>query len=426
MRDLDFRGVLEDVTDATQQPEFGIVRRRTARMRTRRRVLASGGALAVAAVLAAGGVAVTGGGGDGLPELVGSPATETGPQRIQWAGAADADHLYALVGCPTCDATLMASSDGGQTWQPRPTDQWLAKPAAMLDLYVLGPEILAYGLPEALTGGQSDAVTDGLRGKGNDGPTQSRETPRISLDAGRTWKTLSASEEPVAAAPDGTRLLGCGLGSCDLHAVDPATGVLAPLATQPPLTHADIAGVPLDAGLWVSGLDPASGKPAVAVSRDGGKSWRSHVFTDEAVVPQDRGLVAGKYITAVATYDGRTVYATLTGTHDGIPHLYRSADGGRTWRRTNPDGPPSGVETVTGLGYATADGAHVTMFTEGNTFVLRVSTNGRDYRPLVAAGGPPTISVPPDGLAGGQYLMRSERALYLSGDGRTWRQVTLP
>jgi hypothetical protein len=29
--------------------------------------------------------------------------------------------------------------------------------------------------------------------------------------------------------------------------------------------------------LWVSGLDPATHRPAVAVSRDGGRTWTTHM-----------------------------------------------------------------------------------------------------------------------------------------------------
>jgi hypothetical protein len=400
MRDLDFRGVLEDVGDATQQPEFVTVRRRAARMRTRRRLFATGGALAVAAVLAAGGVAVTGGGGS--PKIAGSPAVETGPRRVRWAGAADGDHLYALVGCPTCDGKLMASTDGGQTWQERPTQDWLAKPAT-LELYVLGPQIVMYRPSKGLKDGTTN---------------QSREdAAKITLDGGRTWQALPTSQKPVPTVPAGTWPVACWI-ECGVYALDPAARVLAPLANQPPLERAHLVDTPSDAGIWMDGLEPATGKPAVAVSRNGGRDWDTHVFAGEQT-PVTRPTVN------VATTDGRTVYAAIRLVDDQV-HLYRSIDGGETWQLLNPDGQSTGAALVTGIGYVTADGAFVTMYTEGDTFVLRVSTDGRTYRPLVAAGGPPKITVPPHAVDDGHYLLYTERAVYLSGDGRAWQQLKLP
>lgn len=415
MRDLDFRGVLEDVGDAAQQPEFATVKRRASRMRTRRRLLATGGALSVAAVLAAGGVAVTGVGGAAL-EPAGAPAVETGPERIRWAAAGDADHLYAMVACLTCDATLMASTDGGKTWQQRPAQDWFRTVPAPLGLHVLGPQIIAYTTPLSL---------DGSNGSGGKTSTVTR---RISIDGGLTWRDLSTSQEPVTAAPAGTRLLDCALEDCGVYALDPAAGVLAPLAKQPPLTRRKLVDAPPDAGLWVSGYDPAIRKPTVAVSRNGGRDWDVHVFAEEAAVSEggiEQGTDGSQPV--ITTADGQTVYATVrAGEGDLDVHLYRSTDGGETWQRTNPDGPPSGLAMMTDVGYVTADGAHVTMYTEGDTFVLRASTDGRTYRPLVADGGPPKIGVPPSVLDAGHYLLYTQRAIYLSDNGRTWHQLTLP
>jgi hypothetical protein len=80
---------------------------------------------------------------------------------------------------------------------------------------------------------------------------------------------------PVAAVPDGG-LLATGLcPACSetVVALDPGTGLLSPLAHQPPLPAGGTRLARADGTtLWVVRTGP--GTPASAVSQDGGLSWR--------------------------------------------------------------------------------------------------------------------------------------------------------
>jgi len=207
--------------------------------------------------------------------------------------------------------------------------------------------------------------------------------------------------------------------------MDPATGTLAPLAAQPALAQYVMAAAPVDAGLWVKGLDPATRRPAVAVSRDRGQTWTVTVFTMESPAPSPGGGTPRSYLPDIATADGRTVYAIIEGTDDGFAHLYRSTDGGATWQRTNPDGPPSGLPFVTTQSFVTTDGAHVMLLQEGDTAVAKISPDGRTYAPLAMPGGPANVAAPTV-INKTHYLSHDGQALYLSTDGRNWRRLTTP
>lgn len=411
MHDLDFHGLVDEIGDAARQPEFAAVRRRTW-LRTRQRRAMAGAAFGVAALLALGGYAITRPGGGPVGPAEASPsAVVEAPERIHWATARDADHLYAQVAdCASCRPRLMASDDGGRTWQERPAYAALKESASLSDLIVLGPRILALGLPAKLGRNEKDS---GAKRK-------------ISTDGGATWRDLRVSPTPVSAAPAGTWLVDCFTDGCGLHAVDAATGTLAPLATQPALAQYVTVDAPVGAGLWVKGLDPATGRPAVAVSRDRGQTWTVTVFTTESPAPSPDGRTPRRYLPDIATADGRTVYTTIERTDDGFAHLYRSTDGGATWQRTNPDGPPSGLPFVTTSSFVTADGAHVMVLQEGDTSVAWISSDGRTYAPLAVAGAPAKSAILPTVIDKDHYLWHDGQALYLSEDGRSWRRLTTP
>src|SRR5690606_15779 len=80
---------------------------------------------------------------------------------------------------------------------------------------------------------------------------------RYSSDNGETWQEVTVSDEPFDEVPEGSRLLACHefftSASCPLVSIDLATGVIAPLAYQPPLTDLSPSPyIPTSAGLWVA------------------------------------------------------------------------------------------------------------------------------------------------------------------------------
>ncbi|MFC7647501.1 hypothetical protein ACFQX6_48535 [Streptosporangium lutulentum] len=91
------------------------------------------------------------------------------------------------------------------------------------------------------------------------------------------------------------------------------------------------AGSSRDGGQWVSGLDPGSGTPLVAVSHDRGRTWRTHRLPG----PKLENTWGFRVV------DGRdALYAAEFGqlpaeeqVKNGLGAIHRSTDGGRTWER---------------------------------------------------------------------------------------------
>jgi photosystem II stability/assembly factor-like uncharacterized protein len=129
---------------------------------------------------------------------------------------------------------------------------------------------------------------------------------------------------------------------------------------------------------------------------------------------------AAPYLPEVATSDGRTVYVTLT--DEAIPpRVYRSTDGAVTWRRNHPVGLPA----VSSTSFVTADGAHVILLQENDTYVFWSSPDGGTYVRMTAPGAPPKFGVKPLVVDRHCYLMHDDQAVYRSDDGRTWKRLSV-
>ncbi|MFJ7958419.1 exo-alpha-sialidase [Streptomyces sp. NPDC096319] len=212
----------------------------------------------------------------------------------------------------------------------------------------------------------------------------------FTRDGGRTWRagdrrtvgTVPGIPEGAVLGTDCAAPAGALPDACArerLVVVSPEDGRRRALARTPLLgAHPRPAEQPEpDGSWWVSGTDPLSGRPAVAVSREGGRGWTVRLLPSTAAGP-------GRY-TAVAVGPD-AVYAAemgeLTGgapVKNGMRALHRSVDGGRSWRRVWTTGPVAEPRTLMGLpvpgpggrveiagelsGYGSADG--------GRTFVDR-------------------------------------------------------
>ena len=351
-----------------------------------------------------------------------------------WAGAGDPAHLY-LVRAPCqgrpCGQELLVSSDRGATWQRQST----VEPTFPVE--VLGPRILLRYLRPSTTA-----------------PGAGHSDMTISFDGGAEWEPARIGTEPMQTVPvDGPLLCGDALFvtahsyPCKLYALDPVTRVMRPLAQQPPVAGTIISTSPPDAGLWVSGFDPTSQKPAVAVSHDAGRSWITRVFTELPRVPvEPEGWVGQRYLPDVASADGRTAYAALTAGdwHDplftrgpdatGPPgaesgeRVMRTVDGGLTWHEADPGRtiPASVAGVAQGLSYVTRDGGHALVYynsTEGGLVIL-LSADGSRYAPTRLPGLPADAGTRL--FNGGLYVAYNGVGLYLSDDGITWSPVRLP
>jgi hypothetical protein len=419
MPELDFAGLRTVAMEAARQPEFPEVQRRAARVRRRRRV-ASAGAAAAAVILAIAGTGYAVGGlSDAAPNPAGTPGPAAiagdppaGPvHRVVYAYAGDATHLYAVTqSCDQpseCPYDLYGSDDAGRTWHGRtvpPRPEIPFQPVA-----VLGPRtLLAGGAPVAKIPVAPSADV-----------TASRLTDYVSADGGATWRELTDSAEPIEAVPAGHRaLFRCESPSptapCTVRVVDPVTARLAALANQPPIAAVGLWGTPPEAGLWVSGFDPVSHRPAVAWSRDAGRTWTPHVFAEADPVPSHSPPGAAP---TVATADGRTAYAMVSNDQD-VARIYRTVDGGATWWLFQ-----QGKRVTSYLGYVSGDGAHLLM----TASEYLASRDGRPYRPERLKGLPGMCRIP-EAMAGGGYLTTVEAdptAVYLSDDGLTWRRAAV-
>ncbi|GAA4574507.1 hypothetical protein GCM10023176_41650 [Micromonospora coerulea] len=418
MPDLDFAG-LNTAAQAAFKPHFEQVR---ARARRRRRTRIAAAVVAAAVVATGSGIAVAARpaeepapapafGPDRTPEFMPGPqpTLTPGAGREVLTGrpaAGDLDHLYlryheCRTGCPV---RFAATDDRGRSWRtgrlPVPDD-------AMVDLRAVGPRALAaWYASRSAPDSRSAAWT-------------------TSTDGGATWRQVTVRR--VAALPAGWRVLAQvpGPDHDPLLAVDPATGEIAQLTKRSTLLNAAYAdGLPASAGLWVSGWtgsrDGKGGRTvwtgsAVEVSRDGGRTWQRHEFPDHLTATDDVGGAA------VATYDGRTVYAV--GRVTGKLVIWRSADGGTTWQRA------AGTTDVADRTIRAAvrpDGVLLIQagISAAEKPVMLASTDGgRTVRPTTLGPGADARPVP------GGYVQTGwpeSKGTWLSADGLTWSWVAPP
>jgi hypothetical protein len=423
MSEPDFAGLRTVAEDAVRLPEFATIERLADRRRGRLR-LAAAAAVAVAVTAVAGTTALAVDRAAPSPPDVGTsssvpPEPADGSHLVNFFG--DGAHLYVTKGwCqpPDCPRELYASDDGGRHWERRtlPSDDTQAVGPAMI-----GPRTLLMSVPDP---DASDTP----------GPVLT-DSPRLlhaSTDGGRTWRRVGITTTPIEVVPEGQRLLECITPylaePCAVQTLDADLRV-APMVHQPPIDVLFVqAHRPADFGLWVSGVDPSTRKPALAVSRDRGRTWKVSVFTAAAPVDASGGGVGLGNLPELFTADGRTAYvmqASLMGTDE--PLIYHTVDGGETWRLIEQG------ERIQPFSFVTRDGSHVLMVQGSSDIVAtRASHNGAPYQPAKLFGLPGSggVTNPPTPLGGGHgYIVQAASdldALYVSDDGWTYRRLDLP
>ncbi|TDB79476.1 sialidase family protein [Micromonospora sp. KC721] len=392
------------------------------RRRRRRRTVANCAA-AVALVMTAGtGIAAMAGHERSVSGEAGVDQKQSLPgalphhgERIQWSGAADARHLYLSMStqlscskepCAKSIVQLVASDDGGRTWSDR------GGPINAANFEVLGPGRLLAVLHDS------------------PGPKWTLQT---STDGGRTWHRLDQAP-PVAAVPTGS-IAVCwpesnkAASACRMHALDPATRRIAPLTSQPALTLSDDLRIRESAGrLWASGVDPATGRPGVAVSRDAGRTWSTQVFADAPACSR-----AGCPAPYLAAGDGPIGYAVVLGAQQRVVYRYEENDGQGAggWQRVPGAGSvpsdrlPGGVQS-----FVTADGTHVLfqVVTQSDQDVdghrwWRAGADGT-YEAVQPVGLPATVN-PIRRTSNGWFYTHSylDKVVYGSTDGWHWSPV---
>ncbi|MET9971608.1 exo-alpha-sialidase [Streptomyces sp. NPDC006356] len=213
----------------------------------------------------------------------------------------------------------------------------------------------------------------------------------FTSDGGRHWRKGSARSSGTTLVVPETGVLvqdcermdeeGNNCGPSRLLAVLPATGEFRVLAAQPPLKAPVSPAGETNRLLFASGRDPRSGRVALAVSEDRGRSWRISRPTETS--KQGWGLRV--------TGTGTVLYAAEVGelpdeenVKNGLLALHRSTDGGRIWERVWAHRKGVDPRSLLGVPIAAADGS-LTIHSEDG--VWRSTNGGRSFARHGRSGG---------------------------------------
>ena len=291
-----------------EQPPLADVRRRAARIRRRRATRVGAAALAVVAAV---GIASHPWADPPASDPPAAAPTGAAPvykgEGIEITGLApgrlfdiegepvDVEFTDAKTGMAYAIPGVARTDDGGLTWTALPPPA-----GATTDM-----ELVAFPGGRYLLAGAGPTVY-------------------VIDEGGARWRAAQVSA-PVARA---------ALGAGEIPRLDRTTGAvtvwnpdrgpLGPLAEQPDLTARWIAPAPAADGAWWVGGVGDGGAPAVAVTRDGGRSWQTRSLD----VP------SGQVSTVAVGTLGTDVYAVAKGKSDELRGIYYSADGGRGFAMT--------------------------------------------------------------------------------------------
>jgi photosystem II stability/assembly factor-like uncharacterized protein len=201
-----------------------------------------------------------------------------------------------------------------------------------------------------------------------------------SDDAGQTWKPLfqnekAASVDSIAIAPSNPKILYVGTGQVETR-YDIASGNGVYRSDDGGMTwrHLGLSGTRAIGRIVVDPKNPdvvlvaafghifgPNAERGVFRTENGGKTWKKTLFVDEntgavdlAADPGDASVVYASLWQA-RNYPWLSYFQPDAGPGSGV---YKSADGGRTWRRISGGGWPSGGR-LGRIGLAVAPGGRV-------------------------------------------------------------------
>jgi hypothetical protein len=327
-----------------------------------------------------------------------SPAAPPADRYEYELDFADPSHGYALGrDCvETCRFTLLATSDGGRSWQPRPLppEEGAATDAGVT---VAGPERLSFNRSSAAATSTGEFF--------------------VSDDGGRTWHPpLTAAPTLLKPIEDGALVVQACVGArgdtCvrGLGSLTPQ-GISMPAVTQPPLADPVPGGAATASGVvWATGRHVGTGQWAVSVTSDGSRTWS----TTPLDLPGKPALAGGWSVVEGAGLLYLTVVGSIGVGPTGLLAIYRSRDRGRTWTGTWRATPTSVRQGVLGSAVATSDGRLLLYSTLDGTVEAGTFTRAEHQLP-----GPVTWTR-------GGYLSRASAGSFeLSADGVHWRTTRI-
>ncbi|MEO3809535.1 hypothetical protein ABGB17_11095 [Sphaerisporangium sp. B11E5] len=249
----------------------------------------------------------------------------------------------------------------------------------------------------------------------------------VTADGARTWtRGTTEVKGTVDAVPPGALLVtdcrGIEDGGCvesRLALVMPGTGEHRALATQPALTGVLVpAGTSRDGARWVSGVDPATRLPALAVTHDAGRTWQTRAL-------QGPGREDTWGLRVVDS--GTVLYAVERGqlppeevVKNGLRAIHRSTDNGRTWERVWSFRPGRDPRSVLADVVVTPAGTLILHAEDG---VYRSEDGGRTFSKTAGGPTPGTVTWTPIGYVWSHDGGPGEYKVSL--DGLTWHTFVL-
>jgi hypothetical protein len=414
------RAARSDVLEEIKGPDLVRVGARARTLRRRRRTSIAG---AFAAVVAIGVTALV---NTGRPQTLPGPAASVtpSPSRAIYQGAGltiiglangespelpgyvhdvqfvDPDHGYALLYDCTrspCEASFATTTDGGYTWRQR----------------LLPYTVTSDNVPTLVPLGPTQVLLTG-------------STPYLSSNFGGSWTALTLTVPPDrASVPGGTLTTGISLeGTADICPNEVCAwlpdGVLVRLAHQPGIRVYWVAPAKSgDGAWWVGGVD-STGRPALAVSRDDGRTWKVKTFPAPAAGAWAKAITVGSEVYATVVTGETRSADTRRGYEPGeltVRALYLSGNGGATFAPYG-DGQPV---TMVGDLVAMLDGRLI-VATPPKFNVS--SVDGTGFKP-VPDDMPPVGVIRRTAVGWVAYNLFNSGWTAYTVDGQTWHKIII-
>jgi hypothetical protein len=431
--DLDFRSLRSQVEAATYLPDFGDLWRRARRVRLRDRMAVLGALFGTLAVFLPVVIATMVGKPVYNPSPVGPDVTVTDtPSPSPSASGAPADaarlgprvQVRAVAGALP-DGVLAAVDvcrDGDDAGSP-------SNRRCNLQVVPLATK-KAGGHPQLAANLLRDHATERLDNVRMVRLTSSSVLlsgvlgahPRANLRVGPSGAV--AVESPTALLPlrPGDRAVQLA-DDGEIFGARESDATLSLLGSQPAVDRRTVdPSIAPDHGWWATGVDPTSGAPAVAVSRDQGHSWTVRALPGPAGSPGAVAPVGEIGVPTLATADGKTVHAYVR--YDTGIRQYRSGDGGASWTEVSRRIVLPGTLDPTSLAgrdfgaVARHDGSVLLWIQDVDSPIFLNSDDGETFSSAVGPGGD-VVAV------GGGFVSLGERP-EVSSDGVAWNAGALP